>query len=491
MYRLMLVLDRERDEGDQKEFEELESQIIKLIDRIRVGLDLQGHSFQKFEKDTLYPFLKLLIKKFLSYCILKKLEEIANQCEMVITAQKISSSLNLLEKKLFKNNKLHEKKKNFLDDDVDIEEEMKKKFGFDVSAHKKQPVQVMRQKMSLFKKKNVNNCIPVVKKTEKKKVLPKNENYGGNRSSLFYNKFIRKRPPSQTNTANKQKRGEVQKNFNSRYLPSQRKTHIYGKMNGNASEKDIPDFFKLNKMISQKNKNVIELQENKLDSKKEKLRKEQLKNWKLPNLKKKKSYPRRLKTSFKYTKLVRGKKSVEDQNNENIINLRSRADILNKFEQEMMQDLTKVQGSLKESFSFENLDKFEPNKIIGVPSKKSADLFNNLEDAKTEGPLSKFTSKPYTCDTGDKQKGENNLGGKSGSNQEFSDRLHTGKENEGNALEGTDKTRTKENNAVLLDNFEGAMGKSDLNDNDVVFEIGSNDWENDIFGKHTPTKDFL
>lgn len=313
MYRLMLVLDQERGEEQKKEFEELETQIIKLIDRIRVGLDLEGLSFQEFEKHTLYPFLKLLIKKFLSYCILKKLEEIANQCEMVITAQKISSSLNLLEKKLFKNNKLHEKKKNILDDDIDIEEEMKKKFGFDIEAHRNKPIQVLPQKMSLFKKKNVGNIVTEVKKTEKKKVVSKRDNYGTNRSSLFYNKFIRKKPTSQIKTANKKKQGSDLKNSNTMYKQNYRKIHRYGSGNGQGNENDIPDFFKLNKMISNKNKNVIEIEEKKVDPKKEKMRKEQLKNWKLPNLKKKKVISKEVKNFFQIHQIGQRKKEFRGQ----------------------------------------------------------------------------------------------------------------------------------------------------------------------------------
>ena len=480
----MLVLDRESSLPPHSELVEVESQIVKLIDRVRVSLDLDGRCFQEFERETLYPFLKLLIKKFLSYSILKKLEEIANQCEMVITAQKISSSLNLLEKKLFKNNKLHEKKE--ASEEIDIEEEMRKKFGFDSKAHQSKPVQMVtsESKAKLFTRNRKDANVLVPKKQSKPEPAQKAETFHKNRSSLFYNKFIRKKGPSDSRPSMAH-RGHMATSKKILANPKPMvKSPFFGSSPRNPSENDIPDFFKLNKMISKNSTKVIDLNEKKYDKRLENYRREQLKNRKLPNLKKSKPNRRRLTTSFKYTRVLRDKKGVGDLNDENIINLRSRADILNQFEQEMLKDFN--QGELKRSFSFNEEPPKKPNQIIGVVSENDAALFNNLEKESSKESFSKLEPKFKNFKMEEKSE-KNNLLENTGTSTklDYPTKLFLPEDAEGQ------EDHDKENGLLYDPKPDSTLEKFKAKEEEIAFEIGSDDWDNNIFGKHTPTKDFL
>lgn len=86
---------------------DLEASIVKKIDRLRAHYELEDEDFTAFQTERVYPYLRIIIKKFLDYVILKKLEDIAAHCEMSFVLGKISSCLANLERKLFKSNNMH------------------------------------------------------------------------------------------------------------------------------------------------------------------------------------------------------------------------------------------------------------------------------------------------------------------------------------------------------------------------------------------------
>lgn len=86
---------------------QLEASIVKKIDRLKVHCDLEEKDFRRFQTQRIYPYLRVVIKKFLDYAILKKLEDIAALCELDVVLEKISTCLANLEKKLFNSNNMH------------------------------------------------------------------------------------------------------------------------------------------------------------------------------------------------------------------------------------------------------------------------------------------------------------------------------------------------------------------------------------------------
>ena len=482
---MMVLLKKDPKKFPIPEFDEIETKIVKLIDRIRVTLDFQNKCFQKFEKNILYPFLKLLIKKFLSYFILKKLVDIANQCEMITTSEKISGSLKSLEKKLFKNNKLHENKKEKMTGELDLDQEMKNKLGFDINNHQNN-TSMINNRLSIFKKK-IKKVEPIITKNKKQKeIIPLNESMGRNRSSLFYNKFIRK---------NKQQKGSGQIKNPIEPLTVKKviqNSTMFGNVNRfnrrsmPLAQEDIPDFFKLNKMIANKgNGNIINLNEKKRDKRIENYKKDKIKNRKLPNLIKQKLNQRRgIRTSFSYTKLLKNKKNVEDMNNENIINLQSRADILKEYEQEIMKNLN-VNKSF-ENISM-NIESSKENKVIGNVTKSNTELFDNLNKNSKNDGISKLDSKFISFSM---KENENYNFEKKSENFEESNIINEHKI-EANPFMNSVLALKSENK--IFDYKGEDLGSKKTKDKleEVVYEICTNDWENNIFGKHTPNKDFL
>ena len=476
----MLVIENESSTNANPEFEELESQIIKLIDRIQITLDIEGKNFQLFERNILYPFLKLLIKKFLSYYILKKLEDIANQCEMRITSDKISGSLKALEKKLFKNNKLYENKQVNKMEELDVDAEIKKQFGFDINAFQNMSTPSKNIKYCLFgKKKSNNKGTEPNKHTKKIENRVKNDISNQNRCNLFYNKFIRKKNKSGMDRKAKK---PIQMINNKNLIRSNK---IFGNVRMNSlSKNEVPDFYKLNKMISKNNENIMDFTENKYKTKLENYKKEQLKNRKLPKMARKKNTKRKLITSFNYTKHIKQKKCLGDMNDENIINLQSRADILHGYEKEMINDLNDSKTLNEDELI--STQKKDPNKMIGVMSDDKKHLFVNMNRKSETESISKLGPRfDSFAIKNDKEGGH--------FNNEAQDKPPVDSDEKAIA------PNQLENKFYSFDNIKNDNKKikknifenNQENDDQSVYEICSDDWENNIFGKHTPTKDFL
>lgn len=466
---MMLVLDRDPSKSVVPGFAEIETQTVRLIDRIKVDMELQNRSFELFEKNVLYPFLKLLIKKFLSYFILKKLEEIANECSMLVTAEKISGSLNSLEKRLFKNNKLHQSHTRSPDEEIDLEAEMKKRFGFDCRAQRNGQTQ-KENHAGLFRKKAKND--EAAKKRNQTGIA---EIKGGNRSSQFYNKFIKKGKQRRSEAGAKRPIEEATHKkpikTNSRLRNG---ANLFG---GNQREMEVPDFYRLNKLISQNSENVMELNQGKYERRLETLRRERLKNRKLPNPNKQRGAQRRLKRSFNYTKLIKRKKHLGDQNDENIINLKSRVDILLDFRKEMGDELK--QDSQDPPASVEEL------KMIGIPNNDEQKIAANLKEMSNSNSFSKLgpNFESFLLEERENVVDSENV-------------------NRGEKLREEEQVKSEElkKSSVFLDvkvEEEGGLAefmskkKTKKKINDVVYEIGTDDWENNVFGKNTPSKDFL
>lgn len=104
----MFLFPRQKSDPQAKAtIAELEASIVKKIDRLKVHCDLEEKDFRRFQTQRIYPYLRVVIKKFLDYAILKKLEDIAALCELDVVLGKISSCLANLEMKLFKSNNMH------------------------------------------------------------------------------------------------------------------------------------------------------------------------------------------------------------------------------------------------------------------------------------------------------------------------------------------------------------------------------------------------
>lgn len=467
---MMLVLDRDPSQGAVPGFPEIESQTVRLIDRIKVSMELKNESFEEFEKNVLYPFLKLLIKKFLSYFILKKLVEIANECSMLVTAEKISSSLNSLEKRLFNNNKLHQSPPRNHHEDIDLEAEMKRRFGFDARAQKKATI-LKENQSGLFRKKT-SNCA-----TKKKRNAADNGDINrGNRSSLFYNKFIKK---SKQRRGGVKAKGPVQEMTHKKPIKSgTRLWNVGASFQGPGAENDVPDFYRLNKLISQNSENVMDLSQARHERRAEALRKERLRNRKLPNPSRQRGPQRRLKRSFNYTKLIKRKKYLGDQNDENIINLKSRADILMDFRQEMFDDLK--QGSQEEALRATG----EGPRVIGVPNEDERRLAQHLKEVSPSNSFSRLG--PNFDSFMIESRVENVVSENKVCSELESTKDHIKSEDLEKSLPLAEK---ENNNEAELESFMSKK-KTKKKMNEVVYEIGTDDWENNVFGKNTPNKEF-
>lgn len=469
---MLLVLDRDPSQAEVPGFAELEGRVVKLLDRVQVSLDLAGQSFEAFEREALYPFLKLLAKKFLSYFVLKKLVDIALQCNLATTAEKISGSLRQLEKKLFKNNQLHRSSRLNAGAEPDLEAEMKKKFGFDVHAQGNGGRQKENQR-GLFKKKaGAAKTGAPVKRAEAKS---KAEASGGNRSSLFYKKFIKK---STARKPERPSRGPLEEATHKKVVAARTRFRNGGARPG---EEEVPDFYRLHRLISQNRETVIDLSQAKPQRRLEALRRERLKNRELPHLHKPRAAKRRLKRSFNYTARVGRRKRLGDQNDENIINLQSRADILFGFEKEMigdLQDTPRKPGPRQPR---------EAPKVIGVPSEADCRLLAQMKRASPSDSLCKLgpNFESFALDGSAQDADSRDAGSARAALPSGAVRL------KGEAVEGGPVLLAEapvEGKAAFASEAEKLTNKKL---EEVSYEIGSDDWENNVFGKHTPTKDFL
>ena len=386
---------------------------------------------------------------------------------------------------------MHEKKVRNTSGDIDIEAEMKKKFGFNVKAHAHLNTLKEERKLGLFKKNKLGKEKgPIVNVKNNKKIISQNENFNGNRSSLFYNKFIRKQfsKKNVTNSKSKLDPKTIKKKLERRRIMTNFERRG---MRGSKNDDDIPDFFKLNKLISNNNENLIDLSDKKYEKKLEVYKKEQLKNRKLPNLKKSKINHRRLKTSFNYTKIVKDRKRMEEQNDENIINLKSRADILVGYEKEMMKDLSEGKEPEQPSLVISHPEKEKTNAVIGRVTRVDSDLFKNVLESSPNESMSKLQPRFQSFSMQIQEGTSREAGKEEKKDAEESTKFLQPEESEVNLFSTLEKEKKEEKELFEFENQLFTLKKPNKKLDEVVFEICSNDWENNVFGKHTPTKDFL
>jgi hypothetical protein len=395
---------------------------------------------------------------------------------MTITSEKISNSLRSLEKKLFKNNKLHKNKEKIQMEEFDLDVEMKKNFGFDIKAYQGN-VQTNRvNRTNLFKKKKskeLNNENSKIQKNSE--VNKKKEKIKVNRSSLFFNKFIKKRNKL---TSKKRSKGPiVEFSTNKKLIKASTMFNSNIKLGNQNSNQlnEVPDFYKLNKMISKNSQNLMDLNEKNYKRKFEKYRKEKILNRKLPQRSKQKNTKRKIKTMFNYTKHIKQKKCFGDINDENIINLQSRADILYGYEKEMIKDLNGHKSDNEEE-RLRNTIK-ESNQVIGNPTEANKDLFANMKNLSETESYSKLGPRFSSFKIEDNQQ---NI--KSQEIDQSNPII-----NDQNVFYENKENQEKKSKNLMKDLLKNEEEKED----DDVYEICSNDWENNVFGKHTPTKDFL
>ena len=171
-------------------------------------------------------------------------------------------------------------------------------------------------------------------------------------------------------------------------------------------------------------------------------------------------------------------------NDENIINLQSRADILYGYEKEMINDLNDSKTLNEDELI--STQKKDPNKMIGVISEDKKHLFVNMNRKSETESISKLGPRfDSFAIKNDKEGGH--------FNKEAQDKLPVDSDNKVNA------PNQLGNKFYSFDNIKNDNKKFKKNifennqehDDQSVYEICSDDWENNIFGKHTPTKDFL
>lgn len=276
-----------------QEIQTLIGNIETNIDLIKTSFELSDKCFEFVESRMLFPFLKILLKKYFSSNIIKNLQKIVLNCDLSFISNKLERALDALKKKPGPKLRLSSK-------DRDKVNHLKK-----ISFESKFEIKSKENKTNL---KNIfmRDKIQVVKKKENETNTPKN------RSSRFLQKFILK--------------------DKIKTKPSQMKK-MSCKISGSSSknETSVPDFFKLNRQLKQDGILEDSLHEIK-KSAKMRQQLEQLETRKLPNLKtnSKNSKTRRIRTSFNYTKSIRSNQQQphEIQNDENIVNISNSFEIL-------------------------------------------------------------------------------------------------------------------------------------------------------------------
>jgi hypothetical protein len=289
---------------ENDKIESLIKNIEKNIDLIKTSFELSGKCFEVVESRILFPFLKILLKKYFSSNIIKNLQQIVLNCDLSFISNKLEKALNALKKKPVPKLQISSKGR-------ETTNHLKK-----ISFESKFPI---KSKENQTNNKNIfmREKVQIVKKKENETNTPKN------RSSRFLQKFILK---------DKVKAKPTQGN------------NVSCRMSGSSSKNDascVPDFFKLNRQLKQDGILEDSLHEIKKNAKmRQQL--EELETRKLPDFKKnsKNNKTRRIRTSFNYTrsKTVTQQQPNQIQNDENIVNISNSFEIFKNIEFQINQE---------------------------------------------------------------------------------------------------------------------------------------------------------
>ena len=505
----------------------LESDIIKLIDRIKMHCDLEDLLFSDFELKSLYPFLRILLRKFLSYNILKKLEDISLTCEMEFTASKISNYLSNLEKKLFQNNKLHVEKQISRLEDIDPSKQFKNKFEFENNRNGNEyskPVphflvnpnhnsQHLQEESPKHKSNNTNgNCkegvqgkifqrvrkmegqpktkdpVDISSYNKLKNTVPSIESprvsMGDDRYSRFFNKFIlkdkkvKKSIPTNNNSNSQNvftKRVPDNKKY-SHLAPNRLERGKGGRMV--QKDNDAPDFFMINRMF---NKDAVEEYDPSKNingnHKNNKNDLENLKTRKLPDMKDLQQKPRkrRIRSSYTYKKTIQGKRCLEDYEDNNIINIKSKTDLLKAFEEDLYDEAN--------SLPTENLINISQPNFQNITAQKSNQQ-KNIDSQDNEDKTTNCFNTKFETKQNDSNETQLNLN---------TTELIEDRDNNDSTKDLIEEIGDKENKRTTVKQRKSSVSnkqrKKSLESQQPDVEYA--DWENDVFARRTPTKDFL
>lgn len=326
---------------DQKKVEGL---VVKTIDTIKVNLDLEEFSFTSFQEKNIYPFLKMIIKKFPKYGLIKHFLEISETCGMDYISSKIFDSLKLVEKKMFKNNSL-------FDDKFQSQRKLDDKSVFQRKSFKNKNL-ILENENKFNKKDGFVTNMKKVNKWERRKSsnLMRHSSQKNKRFESLFQKFMMT------------PKGNPKSN---RKSPMIKKEEFFrlSQPNGINDCKNVPNFFRANDYF--KNNSICKLEIKKKTPKK--IKKKFVKKRKLPSVVRGPSkIHRTLQSSFRYK--VKKKKEVTYTNN--IINRNSSKIVLDGFLNEMQINEAKINNDTKISKIILN------TKASEIVRRKNKELFD-------------------------------------------------------------------------------------------------------------------
>lgn len=393
---------------------QIETDLNQNIDILKASFDIESISFDHIEMNILYPFIKVLLKYFLSYSGLVKLYQISNECGLFGISSKINSVLNSVEKK---DNKFKKNEKKVFD----VENEFKKFFGRDKSENTQSTSISKIQKNTLkvlHDKKNEENDINKLQKIQpllthdSSKIIPSNTNLKKSpqeRSKIFIQTYILKNKKVSESIFNKNLKNNTEQGS------------FYNNKNNS-----VPDFFKLNRELKQDG--ILEdkfhiIQKN--AAMREQIEELQTKKVRYSRSKVNSYQKRGIRKSYIYKKSCPLKKNSHEKFDDNIINIQNSMTLLkdldfNSGEKSQMKSLVVDSNKVKSLFSDMEIHKPEnehspissnnSNQIRLEKDQEDINSINELEVKEWEqGDFGKFTPTKNITMTPDQKINLNNL----------------------------------------------------------------------------------